>query len=106
MSKIAVIGDATSVLGFKPLGIDAYRVVDPGDVVELWPTVISLDYAVIMMTETVFEAARDLVEDLESRVTPAILAIPSTKGSSGVGKEYITALMEKAVGTSMKGKGL
>ncbi len=105
MSKIAVVGDLPSILGFKSLGIDTYQVATPWEVVELWPTVLDSNYAVIMLTEPVFEAALDLVKKLEARVTPAVLAIPSTAGTTGAGKRYIRDLTERAVGAVIERKG-
>jgi len=104
MRKIAVIGDSTSVLGFKPIGVTAYSIDDPAEVIEIWPAVVAADYAIIFMTEPVFESAQALIKELETRPTPAILAIPSTAGSIGAGRRYIKNLMERAVGASIKGK--
>lgn len=105
MSKIAMVGDSTSLLGFKPIGVDAFKLNDPNDIDELWPAVLAGDYAVIIMTEPIFEAAAHLLKEIETRPTPAVLAVPSTAGSTGAGRRYINKLMERAVGASIKGKG-
>lgn len=105
MSKIAVVGDLGSILGFKSLGVDTYQVGAAGEVVELWPTILASDYAIIMMTEPVFEEAMALIKKLEARVTPAVLAIPSTAGTTGAGKRYIRDLTERAIGAVIERKG-
>ena len=105
MSKMAVLGDSTSVLGFKPIGIATYALDDPAEVAEIWPAVLAGDYAIIFMTEPVFEAAQPLIKQIETRTTPAVTAIPSTAGSIGAGRRYIKALVERAIGASIKTKG-
>ncbi len=105
MSKLAVIGDSTSVLGFKPIGAETYALDDPADVADLWPDVLGADYAVIFMSEPVFEAALPLIREIETRTTPAVTAIPSTAGAVGAGGRYIRALVERAIGASIKTKG-
>ncbi|MDP1808814.1 MAG: V-type ATP synthase subunit F [Actinomycetota bacterium] len=102
MPKLAVIGDSTSVLGFKPIGVDAYSLDDPQEVSEIWPSVVAADYAIVFMTEPIFEAALPLIKQIEARSTPAVLAIPSTAGSLGAGQRYIKDLMERAIGASIK----
>ena len=86
---MAVIGDSTSVLGFKPIGVDTFSVDEPGEVDEIWESVLAGDYAIVMMTEPVFEAARALIKQIETRPVPAVLAIPSTAGTTGAGRRYI-----------------
>ena len=105
MSKMAVIGDSTSVLGFKPIGVATYSIDDPAEVADIWPSVLAADYAIIFMTEPVFEAAQALIKQIEAKPTPAVTAIPSTAGSIGAGRRYIKALVERAVGASVKTKG-
>ena len=105
MSKMAVVGDSTSVLGFAPIGVDTYRLDEPEEIADIWPAVMAADYAIILMTEPVFAAARMLLKEIETRPTPAVVAIPSTTGSTGVGRRYILDLMERAVGASVKAKG-
>jgi len=102
MPKMAVIGDSTTVLGFKPIGVDAYSLDDPLEVAGIWASVVAADYAIIFMTEPVFEAAQPLIKQIEARPTPAVLAIPSTAGSLGAGRRYIKDLMERAIGASIK----
>lgn len=104
MPKLAIIGDSTSVLGFKPIGVDAYSLDDPSDIGEVWESVMAADYAIVFMTEPVFEAALPLIKEIEERPTPAILAIPSTAGSTGSGRRYIKDLMERAIGAGIKSR--
>jgi V/A-type H+/Na+-transporting ATPase subunit F len=105
MPKIAVVGDSTSIMGFKPLGLDTYALDTVDEIDALWPEVLKGDYAIILMTEPVFGQAQPLLRQLETRVTPAVIAIPSTAGATGAARRYIQGLMERAIGASIKTKG-
>lgn len=99
MYKMAVIGDSTSILGFKPIGVTAYSLDNPGDIIDLWPEIIEKEYVIIFMTEPVFEAAKPLIRSIEDQPVPAVLAIPSTAGSTGIARQYMEDLIERAIGT-------
>lgn len=102
MNRVAVIGDSTSIMGFKPLGVSAFSLSVPEQISEIWPQVLEGEYAVVLMTEPVFAVAQPLIKEIEGRLIPAVVAIPSTAGTTGAGRQYIKALMERAVGTSLK----
>jgi V/A-type H+/Na+-transporting ATPase subunit F len=104
MPKMAVVGDSTSIMGFKPLGLDTYALNDADRISALWPQLLQDDYAIVLMTEPVFEKAQALLKQAETRVTPAVIAIPSTAGATGGGRRYIQGLMERAIGASIKTK--
>ena len=53
MSRIAVVGDATSVAGFRPLGFATFAVERPEEARELWPRLSSGEFGVVFVTEPV-----------------------------------------------------
>lgn len=99
--KIAVIGDKTSVAGFKALGIDTFEVPEGDASVTYWNEMKPADYAVIFVTEGVYEELAEDIASFKERFTPAISVIPSVKGSKGIGRREIRALVEKAVGADI-----
>lgn len=100
MSRVAVVGDSTSVLGFRALGVDTYSLDQPEEVVELWPTLVRQEYAVIFMTEPAYQAAGELIAQVEEAITPAVTVIPPTSGPTGVGRRRLSTLVERAIGSS------
>lgn len=101
MSKVAIMGDKTSVLGFKALGLDTYSLIRPEDGRELWPQIKEQDYGVIFVTEPVYEVMEDLFKEVSEQVTPAVVIIPATTGGIGLGMEKIRRIIERAVGADI-----
>lgn len=99
MSNIAVIGDSTTVLAFRSLGVAAYAFDEPEEIIELWPDILEEGYVIIMMTEPIFEAARALIGPLAERFSPAVMPIPSVSGSEGAGRRQIQNLVEMVMGS-------
>lgn len=102
MPKIALVGDSTSLLGFRPLGIDFYALDNPKEITEKWAEIMAKGYAIIFITEPIYQEALDLVKEVEGLLTPAITVIPPTTGSTGVGLEHLKSLIQKAVGTELR----
>lgn len=99
MSNVAVVGDSTTVLAFRPLGVDVYAFDVPEDIFEEWPGILARDYAIIIMTEPIFVAAESLVKPLERATAPAVLPVPSVSGTTGLGQERMRKLVEMVVGS-------
>lgn len=98
MHKVAVIGDRASVLAFRALGVDVFT---PDTEREIRRTVDRLakdDYALIFMTEELATRAQETVERYKAAAIPAIIMIPNSQGSKGIGMKEIASNVEKAVG--------
>lgn len=98
---IAVVGDATSVAGFRPLGFDVRVVEHPEVARELWPALIAGQYGAVFVTEPVYRAIADLVGEAADRPIPAVTVIPAAGSSGGVGAAKLNRAIERALGTSM-----
>lgn len=101
MYKIAVLGDKDSVLGFKALGLDVF----PADGVEearkLLHRLSKENYAVIYLTEQYASRMEADVQRYKDEVTPAIILIPGTEGSLGIGMANVKNAVERAVGADI-----
>ena len=62
--RVAVVGDATSVSGFRPLGFAVYALDRPEEARTLWHELGSGFYAVVFVTEPVFEQIEDLAAEI------------------------------------------
>ena len=99
--RIAMVGEKTSVVGFRPLGIDTFEVPVPDDAPTVWEQLKLDEYAVIFITEPVYEVLRVELESLRLLRLPVISVIPAVTGSRKFAGEEIRALVERAVGTDM-----
>ena len=98
MSKVAMIGDKTSVLGFQALGFDAYPVIELHEAQDVWLKIKDGNYTVIIVTVEVYREIDDLITEFAESFTPVVLIIPPAKGGKGVGFQRMKKIVEKAVG--------
>jgi V/A-type H+-transporting ATPase subunit F len=98
--KIAVVGDGTSVAGFRPLGFACHAVRRAEDARHLWPQLASGEYAVVLVTEPVWAAIADLAAEVSDSAVPAVTVIPGAGSRGGVGQEKLDSAIERALGTT------
>ncbi len=101
MYKIAVLGDADSVLGFKALGLDVFPVDSVGDAKSTLHRLAKESYAIVYLTE---QLAVHMDEDLaryKDELTPAVILIPGKEGSLGIGMANVKKSVERAVGADI-----
>lgn len=101
MARVAIVGDAVSVAGFRPLGFATFPVEHPEEARDLWPHLAGGEYAVVFVTEPVYEHIDDLMAEAADRVTPAVTVIPGAGSEGGVGGAKLTRAIERALGTKM-----
>jgi V/A-type H+-transporting ATPase subunit F len=99
--KIAIIGPASTVVGFKALGLDSFVVARPEDASAVWESLDPEQYAIIFVVENLFELLSEQIELFRRRAFPVIIAIPPVSGEKGAGIERLRALVERAVGTDV-----
>ncbi|MCQ4636807.1 V-type ATP synthase subunit F [Anaerovorax odorimutans] len=100
-TKIAVIGDRGSVLGFKAVGFDVFEVAGEPSIASLVADLAKQEYGIVFVTEELIAANLDVVEKYKDDMLPAILPIPSRNGSLGIGMENIHKNVERAVGADI-----
>lgn len=101
MPKVAIVGDALSVAGFRPLGFATFAVRKPEDARERWDVLKTGEFAVVFVTEPVYEAIADLVAETVDQPVPAVTVIPGAGSAGGVGGEKLEKAIERALGTKM-----
>ncbi len=100
-TRIAVVGDATSVAGFRPLGFAVFSVEQPEMAREIWTELTGGLYAVVLATEPVFAAVGDLAAEIVDCAIPAVTVIPGAGSPGGVGQEKLDRAIERALGTTV-----
>ncbi len=101
MSNIAFIGDSTSALGWMPLGVDILSFNDPADLAAAMPEIAGAGYAVIFITEPLYDAVEPDLAELVEAPTPAVVPVPGAGEGTGAGRRGIEKLIEAAVGARL-----
>lgn len=101
MSKVAVIGQRDSILGFKGLGVSIFSVKDGEEASRTLATIAKDDYAVIFIAEDFAEGVEEIIQTLKERPLPAITFISSATGTRGLGMERLRQNVRKAVGADI-----
>ncbi|MDO8880288.1 MAG: V-type ATP synthase subunit F [Coriobacteriia bacterium] len=101
MARVAIIGDSTSVVGFRPLGFAVFPVREPEDARALWDGLLTDGYGTVFVTEPVYAALEDLIAEVVDRPLPAVTVIPGAGSAGGVGEAKLERAIVRALGTSM-----
>ncbi len=105
--KIGVIGDSTTVLGFKLAGVkDAIETQDAAKAVEsLRGLFKDKEMGLIIISEKLADDLRDEIDRLtEGVVTPLVVEIPDKGGTIEKKVDPIRELVRRAVGVEIKFK--
>jgi len=98
-----MIGGRTSTLGFKAVGVETYIAPLPEDGPSIWRSMDLSRYAVIMVTEPVFEVLQEEVPGFPpSGGLPVVLVVPAVTGSREMAAARIRERILKAVGADLE----
>ena len=99
-SKVTVIGDRNSVLGFSALGV---RVLTPKmeEVRESVIKAVKDETVVLFITEKMAQTVPELIGELSRRPLPAVVVIPDASGSQGMGLDKLDDIIVRAVGAHL-----
>ena len=98
MAKIGVIGDRDSVLLFKAVGLDVFFEDEGESANRTLHRLAREGYVTVFVTEKLFAACAETIEEFKGQAYPAIIPIPDQSGSRGVGEKMLRQNVEKAVG--------
>ena len=101
MSKVGVIGDKDSVMGFLALGIDTFTAYEPEEIKKTIHRLIEEDYAIIYITEQASLLAKDYIARFKDEPLPAIIVILGIGGSLGLGMNEIRESSKRAIGVDI-----
>ena len=103
MLKIAVVGGAETVIGFKALGLEACPVANAEEARETLRRLTrdSEDYAIIYIEENLASQLQREIDRYKDTPKPAIILIPGREGSLGLGQNALKAAVERAVGSDI-----
>ena len=100
-SRIAVVGEKESVLGFKAVGFEVFETGSPQEAEETVRRLAREGCGIIFVTEQTLAPILSVMDDYKDRQTPAIIPIPGRKGSMGLGMTSVKKSVERAVGADI-----
>lgn len=100
-AKIGAVGERDAVLAFKAIGME----VIPADTAEEAAAAVKKlarqGAAVIFVTEQSAAMITETIERYQSEPYPAIIPIPGSRGSTGIGMLRLKENIEKALGADI-----
>ena len=103
MYKIGVIGYKNSIQGFLALGIDIFPSYKEEEIRESLHKCVKNGYAVIYITEQALALVREEADKYTDMPVPAIIPVPGSGGSLGIGMGNVKKFVERAVGSDILG---
>ena len=101
MYKIAAVGDRESVLVYKAFGMETVPASSSAEASSAIKRLADEEYTIIFLTEQLAVQMPELIAKYADRVSPAIILIPGSQGSLGIGMSAISAAVEQAVGADI-----
>lgn len=101
MAKCGVLGDKDSILLFKAVGLDVFFETDGDKANMRLHRMAKEGYAVIYVTESVYQKCKETTDEFASQAYPAIIPIPDISGTQGIGMTTLKQNVEKAVGVDI-----
>lgn len=101
MSKVGIIGDKDSILGFLALGIDIFPAYNAEEVKKTIHKLAEKDYAIIYITEQASLMAKESIARYKDFELPAIIVIPGVGGSMGLGMNEVRESAKRAIGADI-----
>ena len=104
MYRIAVIGGADSVVGFRALGLDTFPASGGAEAKRTLHDLARTEedpYSIIYIEETLAEQMMDEIKKYSALPSPAIILIPGRNGPIGLGLSALQQAVEKAVGSNI-----
>lgn len=98
--EICVIGETDSVMGFAALGLRVRTASDISSAKNILKEE-KKNSAIIYITENLAKDMEHEIQKLHEQITPAIVLIPSHKGSLGIGISAVKKSVERAVGADI-----
>lgn len=99
--RIGVIGDPSSVMIFKAIGLDVYYETEAKAIEKRIYQLADAGYAAIYITEAAAVLVPEAIEYYKTAAFPAIIPILSQGESLGLGMKQVKSNVEKAVGADI-----
>ncbi len=99
--KIAFIGDADSVLGFRALGVETVVPKNADEARKQFARLVKEKTSIIMITEDMMDHLQDQIDETVHMAIPSVVVLPGITGTQRRGEDTIRELIIKAVGVDL-----
>lgn len=100
--SLAIMGDEDAIYGFRAVGVHPFPISHIKEAKQTLNDLYHSDkYAVIFITEDWAERLQGDLLLLKPKALPAIVAVPTPRGSTGEGLKNLKKIVEKAVGSNI-----
>lgn len=100
--KIAILGTTDSILGFKAVGLETFGVYTQGEAERAIDEIYkSGEYGILFITEDWMPRLETKLDERQGEALPAVIAIPSSRGTTGAGIRGLKKIVEQAVGSDI-----
>ena len=100
-SKIAVVGEKASVMGFRAVGFEVIEAEESAEISATVERLVREEYGVVFLTEQALSKVPGLLDKYKDTRIPAIIPIPGRDGTLGIGMENLHKSVERAVGADI-----
>ena len=101
MSKVGIIGDKDTVMGFLALGIDIFPAYEADEIKRTINRLAEREYAIIYITEEASLQAKETIAKYKDMELPAIIVIPGISGNMGLGMNEVRESAKRAIGADI-----
>ena len=101
MSKVGIIGDKDTVMGFLALGIDIFPAYSADEIKKTINRLAEREYAIVFFTEEASLQAKETIAKYKDMELPAIIVIPGISGSMGLGMNEVRESAKRAIGAGI-----
>ena len=101
MSKVGIVGDKDSIMGFLALGIDIFPAYSADEIKKVIHQLAEKEYAIIYITEEASLKAKESIAKNKDMELPAIIVIPGIGGSMGLGMNEVRESAKRAIGADI-----
>ena len=99
--RIAFMGDADSVLGFRALGVETVVPRNADEARKQFARLVKEKTAIIMITEDMIDHLQDQIDETVHMAIPSVVVLPGIKGTQKRGEDTIRELIIRAVGVDL-----
>lgn len=101
MYRIGVIGDRTSIVGFRAVGLEVFPCENGEEAKKVMVKLCKEGYAIIYITEGLAAEIPEVIDRYKDNMLPAIIPIPNKNGATGTGMDSVRKAVERAVGADI-----
>lgn len=100
-AMIGAVGERDAVLALKAVGMEVIPAVTAEEIAQAVKKLVKRGCVVIFITEQAAVLIPETLERYQSEPVPAIIPIPGSRGTEGIGMQRLKKNVEKAIGADI-----